>query len=249
MDITTDPRWINYRELAAVHGLRACWSTPIFDCRGEVLGTFAMYFREVRSPTPEELQLVGDATAAAALAIEHVRIRDSLARTIGQLEATIEATADGILVVDRNGTIQRYNRRVLDMWGIPERLMEAGDMKQVQAIALPQLRTRPRCCAATRRSAGTPEAPALDVLQLKDGREFERYHQVQRIGAEVTGDARGASATSPSRSGLRRPSGRASSASGPSPKPASKAWCCTRTASSCWRMRGWPGCMGTTSPS
>lgn len=42
-DIETDPRWTAYKHLATPHGLRACWSTPIFDAEGRVLGTFAMY--------------------------------------------------------------------------------------------------------------------------------------------------------------------------------------------------------------
>ena len=74
LDITTDPRWINYREVAAVHCAPA--GRLPSSITGARYGTFAMYFREVRSPTPEELQLVDDATAAAALAIQHVRIRD-----------------------------------------------------------------------------------------------------------------------------------------------------------------------------
>jgi GAF domain-containing protein len=45
-DVTTDPLWEDYRELAAAEGLRACWSTPIFDAQRTLLGTFALYFRQ-----------------------------------------------------------------------------------------------------------------------------------------------------------------------------------------------------------
>ena len=62
-DIANDPKWTDYRELALSHGLRACWSTPIFSSTGEVLGTFAMYYHEPRDPDPEELHLIGVATA------------------------------------------------------------------------------------------------------------------------------------------------------------------------------------------
>ena len=51
-DIAIDPLWADYRELAAAHGLRSCWSTPIISHRGAVLGTFAMYSKEVRDPAP-----------------------------------------------------------------------------------------------------------------------------------------------------------------------------------------------------
>ena len=56
-DIMTDPLWEDYRDLAAAHGLRSCWSTPILSHQGAVLGTFAMYAKDVREPTDAETAL------------------------------------------------------------------------------------------------------------------------------------------------------------------------------------------------
>ena len=70
-DIATDPLWDNYREHAAAAGLRACWSTPIMSSKGKVLGSFAMYYREPRTPTGSETHLTNVATQLAAQAIEH----------------------------------------------------------------------------------------------------------------------------------------------------------------------------------
>src|SRR6185436_18834547 len=81
-DIQKDPLWADYRDLATFHGLRACWSSPIFSKDLKVLGTFAMYFHEVRRPRATDIQLVIDAAGAAALAIQHVRARESLARAV-----------------------------------------------------------------------------------------------------------------------------------------------------------------------
>src|SRR5262249_33056655 len=53
-DIATDSLWADYRDLALPHGLRACSSTPIFSSSGTVIATFAMYFREPRSPSPRD---------------------------------------------------------------------------------------------------------------------------------------------------------------------------------------------------
>jgi PAS domain S-box-containing protein len=89
-DIQNDPLWEDYRDLARTYGLRACWSNPIFSTDFKVLGTFAMYFREVRRPTAAELQLVRDAAGAAALAIQHIRVRERLARALQVRDATIE---------------------------------------------------------------------------------------------------------------------------------------------------------------
>ena len=68
-DIAVDPLWEPYRALALAHGLRACWSTPIFDGQGRVLGTFALYFRTPKSPTARHLQLIDVTTYTAAIAI------------------------------------------------------------------------------------------------------------------------------------------------------------------------------------
>jgi len=72
-DIATDPLWSDYRDLARRHGLRACWSIPIISKDGNVLGTFAMYYREPRSPSREDLQVIERATHLAAIAIERQR--------------------------------------------------------------------------------------------------------------------------------------------------------------------------------
>ena len=69
-DIEVDPLWDDYRELAMAYGLRACWSTPIINSTGKVLGTFAMYYREPRSPKEEDFKLIERATHLAKIAME-----------------------------------------------------------------------------------------------------------------------------------------------------------------------------------
>jgi GAF domain-containing protein len=69
-DMLEDPLWEDYRDLARESGLRACWSTPILSTKGKVLGSFAMYYREPRSPTGEEAHLTSVATYIAGMAIE-----------------------------------------------------------------------------------------------------------------------------------------------------------------------------------
>lgn len=70
-DILTDPLWDDYRQHAMAIGMRACWSTPIMSSKGKVLGSFAMYYREPRSPDDREQHLTQVATKLAAEAIEH----------------------------------------------------------------------------------------------------------------------------------------------------------------------------------
>ena len=72
-DIATDPLWDEYRNLAWAIGVAACWSTPIMSSKGKVLGSFAMYYREPRSPDGQERRITDLATKLAAMAIERVK--------------------------------------------------------------------------------------------------------------------------------------------------------------------------------
>src|SRR6195256_3383174 len=69
-DIATDPLWADFRDLALSHSLRACWSTPIFSSEGRVIGTFAMYYREPRSPSAREQDTIKHITHLAGVAIQ-----------------------------------------------------------------------------------------------------------------------------------------------------------------------------------
>ena len=84
-DIAADPLWIDYRELALTHGLRACWSTPILDATGDVLGTFALYFRKPTVPTAWHRQLIELTTHTAAIALVKQRSEAELSRRQTQL--------------------------------------------------------------------------------------------------------------------------------------------------------------------
>ena len=79
-DIATDPLWDvpQHRAAALDHGLRASWSNPVLSWKGDVLGTFCMYYRDSRSPTPEDLELIEVATHLVRIAIERDRAEQAL---------------------------------------------------------------------------------------------------------------------------------------------------------------------------
>jgi len=77
-DIMTDPLWADYKDLAAAHGLRSCWSTPILSHQGAVLGTFAMYSAVARAPSVAETRLVEIAAHIAGIAIERKLAEDRI---------------------------------------------------------------------------------------------------------------------------------------------------------------------------
>jgi GAF domain-containing protein len=75
-DIATDPLWDDYRKFAQEIDVAACWSTPIMSSKGKVLGSFAMYYREPRTPNGDERYLTDIATRLASKAIEHQVARE-----------------------------------------------------------------------------------------------------------------------------------------------------------------------------
>ena len=89
-DIAIDPLWVDFRDLALEHGLRACWSTPFFDKDDRVLGTFAMYYREPREPLSTDLEIVELVTRFAALIVQRDRATGELAASEERLRLATE---------------------------------------------------------------------------------------------------------------------------------------------------------------
>jgi PAS domain S-box-containing protein len=94
-DIATDPLWANYRDLALAHGLRACWSTPLLSSAGKVLGTFAIYYREPRSPSQQEHNVIERITHLVSIAIEREQAEETLRRSEGYLAEAQRLTRTG----------------------------------------------------------------------------------------------------------------------------------------------------------
>lgn len=69
-DTTTHPLWKNFRDLAAKAGIRACWSEPVLSSHGQVLGTFAIYYRESKTPEAADMEFIKNSARLAGIAIE-----------------------------------------------------------------------------------------------------------------------------------------------------------------------------------
>jgi PAS domain S-box-containing protein len=95
-DIATSPLWNEYKGAALPHGLRACWSTPIFDAQRRVLGTFAMYYRQPALPQPNHRRLIDMATHIAAIAIGRHHIEAALRESAERLRLAVQASNVGL---------------------------------------------------------------------------------------------------------------------------------------------------------
>jgi two-component system sensor histidine kinase/response regulator len=117
---------------------------------------------------------------------ERKRAEENLARSLSQLRATLDSTADGILLVDRDGKMMP-NQKFVEMWHLPPDIVAARDDNQALQFVLDQLKDSDGFLAKVRGLYAQPDAESFDVLEFKDGRLFERYSQPQLIDGVVVG--------------------------------------------------------------
>jgi PAS domain S-box-containing protein len=129
------------------------------------------------------MRLVGSSWDVTDLT-ESVR---NLEHALSLLEAIINATADGLLVVDRTGRVTKHNQRFVAQWHIPQELVEQRDDQKLLTFVLGQLEDPEGFLRGVRELYGDPRRESFDVLRFKDGRVFERYSTPQRIGENVVG--------------------------------------------------------------
>jgi PAS domain S-box-containing protein len=117
--------------------------------------------------------------------LRHEKERAELAGSL--LSATLESTADGILVVDLEGRIVSTNQRFVEMWGIPDEVMATGDDDLALSFVLGKLVDPEAFLAKVRDLYADPGAESFDEVVFADGRVVERYSRPQRLADEVSG--------------------------------------------------------------
>lgn len=118
---------------------------------------------------------------------ERTATEEDLRDMLSLLHATLDSTADGILVVDLDGHITSYNSRFVEMWRLPPELVAAGDDVAAIRHVKEQLVDPDDFEARTVARYADAEADSFDLLTFADGRVFERYSTPQRVGGEVVG--------------------------------------------------------------
>lgn len=112
---------------------------------------------------------------------------EELKYSLSLLEGTLESTVDGILVVDQSGKILRFNKKFLDLWQIPESVIQTKNYSDALRFALSQLKHPDQFINTVKALNNDLTAESLDLLEFKDGRVFERYSRPQFIGNKVVG--------------------------------------------------------------
>lgn len=112
-DIQTHPFWQDHKGLAEEAGLASCWSQPIRSANGKVLGTFAIYHREINHPTAKDIAIIEQTAGFASIAIEKKQAQENLKRA-----ASVFTHADeGIMITDANAVIIEVNNTFSRMTG------------------------------------------------------------------------------------------------------------------------------------
>jgi signal transduction histidine kinase len=115
------------------------------------------------------------------------RAEESLKATLSLHRATIESTTDGILVVDCEGRIVSFNQKFVEMWRVPQLIIDSRDDNQALTFVLEQLKDPIGFLAKVREVYAQRNAESFDVIEFKDGRIFERYSLPQRISDQTVG--------------------------------------------------------------
>ncbi|BAS07822.1 uncharacterized signaling protein CC_0091 [Arthrobacter sp. Hiyo4] len=119
---------------------------------------------------------------------EHRKGADAdLLKAMSLLTATLESTADGILVISSDGSVAGFNDQFLKMWGIPPELLDGDTEVPIMRLIVSQVANPEAFMARIAEVVENPAAESHDVLDFKDGRTFERYSRPQRVGERIAG--------------------------------------------------------------
>jgi PAS domain S-box-containing protein len=144
------------------------------------LETHAVPLRDERGEIFAMLGLTRDITVRTLA-------EQSMQRAASLLQATLDSTADGILVVDSGGRISTFNRRFVEMWNIPQEVIDSRDDDEALAFVVGQLTDPDRFLSKVRELYAHPLEESFDVLDFKNGRVFERYSAPQLLEGEPVG--------------------------------------------------------------
>ena len=154
-------------------------------------GQFAPVIATVAPPAPALVRIAfAYLFIIIFLALAQREMRDAVLQSVSAdslLRATLESTADGILVVNDSGTVAGYNQKFLELWSIPPDVAATRDNARLIASVLGQLRDPDGFTAKIRQVNEAPDAVSSDVLEFLDGRVFERYSQPRKVEGVTVG--------------------------------------------------------------
>ena len=169
-------------------------SGSIFGADGRTIVSTIAQGQDITDRKKTEGELLLRATELAhlnAVLKEEIRARKVtdtvLKKTLSLLNASLESTADGIVVIDTRGKITNYNQNFVNMWDIPPVLLKSGKNPIIMAHIVSQLRNPEEYFTQMKELQANPERESFDMIEFIDGRIFERFSKPQKIGDKVVG--------------------------------------------------------------
>lgn len=140
-----------------------------------------------RSPVTDERGGLQGVVGVVEDITERKLAEQALETSLSQLRATLDSTADGILVVNLEGGVTGYNHRFLELWKIPNIVVAQGEDEQLLSYVMDQLADPQSFLVKVKQLYADPKAQSFDVLAFRDGRVYERYSQPQRLATQIVG--------------------------------------------------------------
>ncbi|HTK82981.1 MAG TPA: PAS domain S-box protein [Bacteroidota bacterium] len=184
-NITADTNFPRHAEAASA-GLKAGMGIPVL-ADNDVVAVLEFLVCEPREEDKHLVNLIMAVATQLGVILRRKQAEEKMKTTLSLLNATLESTADGILVVNMEGQIESFNRRFMHMWGIPESLLTTRNDGEVIGFVLSQLKDPEKFRSKIKELYGTPEAESYDIIDFADGRIIERYSQPQRLGDTIVG--------------------------------------------------------------
>lgn len=177
-DIERDPLWTDYRELARAHGLGSCWSFPILDEHGAVLGTFALYHRAPRAIDPGARELMKRAAHVTGIVLQRRALDEQRRALAGRIEAAREDERTRIAREVHDQLGQALTVLKLDVGWLQRRITEPALVAKLDDMA----RSADDVLRSVRRIAADLRPGLLDHVGLRAAIEWQAEEFTRRTG-------------------------------------------------------------------
>jgi diguanylate cyclase (GGDEF)-like protein/PAS domain S-box-containing protein len=173
-DILAHPYWADFRDAARNSGLRACWAYPILGRGESLLGTFAMYYPEPRTPHTAEQHQIADAAKLAAVVIESVHAEQALREAEERQRLLLNSSTEGIFGVDLDNRVSFINPAAAQMLGYPVEELQGRIIHPLIHHTDPKGRAIPlaKCRICSGQIAKNHHHSEEEILWRKDGSHF-----------------------------------------------------------------------------